>query len=300
MGIAETLHSRLKEREVIILDGGTGYEIPRRGVPLCPTTWSARANITHTEVIQQIHEDYISSGAEIIIANTFSTRRDILRRGDLDGQITEINELAVKTAKDARENANLGRQIAIAGSMATYSPMMDPTSTPSYNDALKDYREQANILANAGVDILVLEMLIRTTDAKAAVTAAAETGLPVWVGYTIHKAEDDMYLGIAGKHNGESIKKAVEEVEDMGVSALLIMHSDVDDTLPGLNLLKQYTTLPIGAYAHSLVDHKVHEISPSDYLNYAREWVNNGAQIIGGCCGITPSHIVELNDLTSN
>ena len=144
-------------------------------------------------------------------------------------------------------------------------------------------------------------MLIRTTDSRAAVKAASETGLTIWVGYTVRPSEEDMYLGIAGKHNGETIKKAVEEVVDMGVSAFFIMHSDVKDTLDGLNLLKENTSLPIGAYAHSLgAPHEVREISASEYAGYAQQWVNIGAQIIGGCCGITPSHIAELNNLIPN
>ena len=75
MGNIDNLNDRLGSGEVVIIDGGTGTEIPRRGVSLCPDTWSGRANLTHPDVIRQIHEDYISVGAEVIITNTFWTSR---------------------------------------------------------------------------------------------------------------------------------------------------------------------------------------------------------------------------------
>tara|TARA_B100000315_G_scaffold246086_1_gene272971 strand:+ start:98 stop:1039 length:942 start_codon:yes stop_codon:yes gene_type:complete len=302
---AESLQSRLNARDVIIMDGGTATELVRRGVPLCPTTWSGRATLTHPEVIRQIHEDYIRAGAEVIITNSFSTSRSRLEAGGLAGQTTEINRLAVRVAQEARDNVPSAKPVVIAGSMSTLTPNLDPTVTPSYEAALTGYREQAQILAEAGVDLFMLEMLIRTLDARAAVEAASETGLPIWVGYTLQRDNGGLYLGIRGKHVHEGIKDAVDAVASKGVSALFIMHSYIEDTLPGLQILRQHTSLPIGAYAHSM------ELSPGqpntgtmvvrpsttdEYFGHAHDWVNLGAQIIGGCCGVTPDHIRALSD----
>ena len=208
-------------------------------------------------------------------------------------------------ALEARDDVPSAQPVVVAGSMSTSVPKVDPTITPSYEAALADYREQAQLLAEAGVDLIVLAMLIRTLDARAAVEATSETGLPIWVGYTIERGNGGLYLGVRGKHVYEGIKDAVDAVAPMGVSAFFIMHSRVEDTLPGLQELRQHTSLPIGAYAHSMEPVPgqqnagtmiVLPTTAAEYLGHARDWVNLGAQVIGGCCGVTPDHIRALRE----
>jgi methionine synthase I (cobalamin-dependent) len=256
-------------------------------------------------LIRRIHEDYIRAGAEVIITNTFSTSRSTLEAGGLAGRTAEINRLGVRLAQEARDNVPSARPVVVAGSMSTFVLKPDPAVTPSYEAALAGYREQAQILAEAGVDLFVLEMLIRTLDARAAVQAASETGLPIWVGYTLQRGNGGLYLGIRGKHVHEGIGEAVNAVASMGVSAFFIMHSRVEDTLPGLQALRQHTSLPVGVYAHSMepvtgerasATVAVHPHTAAEYLGHAQDWVNMGAQAIGGCCGVTPDHIRALSD----
>ena len=225
------------------------------------------------------------------------------RKPGLGDRTVELNELGVRLAQEARDNSASGKPLVIAGSMSTYTPWGDPTVIPSYEAALADYREQSRALAEAGVDVIVVEMLIRTLDGRAAAEAAAETGLPIWIGYSITEDSGKLYVGLHGKHNKESIKDGVEAVSSAGVSAFFIMHSPLEDTAPGLRELRQSTDLPIGAYAHAIVrlnpgEHNVswREVSPADHLEYPREWVKIGAQIIGGCCGIRPDHIRALKE----
>lgn len=305
MGRLESLDSRLEAGEVVIMDGGTGTEIQRRGVPVSNETWSGTPMLTHPDAIRRIHEDYIRAGAEIIITNTFSVRRDILAREGLADRTSEINKIGVKKALEARGKAAKDKPLWIAGSMSTYSLWMEPAVTPSFQSALTDYREQAEALAEGGVDLILIEMLIRTLDASAAVEAAAETGLPVWVGFSLQREGDNLFLGLHGKHANETIPAAVEAVSSERVSAMFIMHSLPKDTGPGLQILRQCTSLPIGAYAHSMdfptAEQRpdsilVNPLTPSSYLRYAQDWVRLGAQIIGGCCGITPEHIQVLGD----
>ena len=101
--------------------------------------------------------------------------------------------------------------------------------------------------------------------------------------------------------------EAVESAQ--GISAFFIMHSDVKDTESGLRILRKYTSLPIGAYAHSIdteaarppgflgnQGERIIDRSVDEYLGYAKDWVGAGATIIGGCCGVTPAHIEALNN----
>ena len=304
MEAVDLLQSRLKSGEVIIMDGGTGSELHRRGLPVSEKAWSAEAMLSHPKEIREIHEDYIRVGAEIVTANTFSTGRDVLTEAGLGERTVEINKLGVRLAREAQDRATGGESVIIAGSMSTHSPWLDPTVTPSYEAALADYREQSKALAEAGVDLIVVEMLVRTLDARAAAKAAAETGLPVWIGYSVIEDGGNLYLGIRGKHVNESIQYAVEAVSHVGVSAFFIMHSSIEDTGPAVRQLRQCTDLPIGAYAHAISkrvgpfpkDMAWRDLLPEEYLGYAREWVGDGAQIIGGCCGTTPEHIRAIKD----
>ncbi len=155
------------------------------------------------------------------------------------------------------------------------------------------------------MDLIVVEMLVRTLDTRASVKAAVETGLPVWVGYSVVSEDEKLYLGLHRKHGAEGIREAVDAVESMGVSAMFIMHTSPEDTGPGLQELKECTSLPIGAYAHSMgfetEEKNPDEIlfgpyTPEGYLEYARKWVEMGAVVIGGCCGTTPEHIRALKE----
>ncbi|MFQ5874525.1 MAG: homocysteine S-methyltransferase family protein, partial [Dehalococcoidia bacterium] len=108
-----------------------------------------------------------------------------------------------------------------------------------------------------------------------------------------------LLLGVHGKWGKEGVPEAVSAVASVGVSAMFIMHTLPEETDQGLRELRQATSLPIGAYAHSgdFSDPNWEfdkAMPPDEYLGHAQGWVSLGAQIVGGCCGITPDHIKEL------
>ena len=308
MTAMDSLQARLDAGDIILMDGGTGTEIHRRGVPVDPNTWSGSATLTHPDVIRDIHEDYLRAGADIIITNTFSTSRAQLEPAGMGDRTEEANKLAVQVAREAIEKVAPDRDVVLAGSMSTFYPA-DPNMATSYEAALEDYREQARYLAEAGVDVIVPEMISRIIDAKATVQAASETGLPVWMGYSTLEHEGKQVLGLPGMIGNESIKEALEAVEPMGVSMFYTMHSRPQDTAPAFREMMKATRLPVGAYAHTIGDEVYenvdldddtpdqivkHSLSNDAYLGFARQWADLGAQVIGGCCGTTPDHIRAL------
>ncbi|MQF48281.1 homocysteine S-methyltransferase family protein [SAR202 cluster bacterium AC-647-N09_OGT_505m] len=309
MALARSLQDRLDSNRIVIMDGGTGTEISRRGVTLDSSrSWSANPNITSPDLVRDIHRDYILAGAEIIITNTFSTSRATLATDGLSEQTEAINKQSVRLAIDARKTCDAEETVVIAGSMSAFEPKGHPEIIPSYEEALEDYREQVKILAGAGVDLIVLEMFSRTVDLKAAIGAAMETDLPVWVGLSCERHDGQIYLGVMGRHVGETIADAVIASSSPNVKAFCIMHSPPQVTADALRELKIYTSLPIGAYAHggrvedeigqapkiSQQGRSLRGTDPEKYLDYAHEWVACGATIIGGCCGTTPEHIRVL------
>ena len=114
MRIKDPLESRLKAGEVIIMDGGTGTEIQRRGTSTGRRAWSAEPMPDHPDLVREIHEDYITAGAEIIITNTFSTGRDLLEAAVLAHRTAELNQLGVKLARKARDRTTTDRPVVIA------------------------------------------------------------------------------------------------------------------------------------------------------------------------------------------
>ena len=293
----EELQSRLQDGEIIVMDGGTGTEIGRRGVTLGAETWSAESLITSPGTVREVHEDYIRAGAEILIANTFDTGRATLEKTGLGERTVELNRLAVRLAQEACGSVAVDRPVLIAGSMSSFLPKGDPTVTPSYEAAFADYREQSRILAEAGVDLIVLEMMTRTVDIRAAVDAVVKTGLPIWVGLSVTTVDGELFLGLRKKWGRERVAEAVDAAGPNRVSAMFIMHTPIEDTAVGLRELKRRVSVPIGAYAHAAgkVSPEIRCVSPEDYLKNAMEWVDLGAQIIGGCCHTTPDHVGALS-----
>jgi S-methylmethionine-dependent homocysteine/selenocysteine methylase len=181
MGIAQDLAERLAAGDVVVLDGAVSTELQRRGVPVDGVSWFGSANRAHLDAVQALHEDYIRAGAEVIIANTHSTSRAGLEPAGLGDKVEELNRRAVEAAIRAREAA-ADRPVAIAGSISSFIPAAMGSDDHTDLRGLSTFREQATILADAGVDLIALEMMDSTSYGVAAVEAACETGLPVWLG----------------------------------------------------------------------------------------------------------------------
>ena len=111
----------LKNKEIILLDGGVSTEIQQRGVSMDDDVWSGIAHRTHPEITLRVHEDYIRAGAQVITANTFSTARHVLESIDLGDQFRSINEEAVQLVRKARDNA-ADNEVWIAGSISSMAP----------------------------------------------------------------------------------------------------------------------------------------------------------------------------------
>ena len=298
----EKLQRRLAAGETILMDGGMGSELERRKLTN-PTTWSGGPMLTHPELVRDIHQEYIEAGAEIIITNTFGTGRDMLEEGGLEHKVAEANKLGIEAAVQARRNAGAEDSVVIAASVSTMTPKEHAEVSVPYEKALETYREQLGVLAKGGPDVAVGEMLVRISDTLAVIEAAAELGLLVWVGLSLVRDGDGLYLGIDGRHGGETLQDTLDAIKDKGIASVFIMHTSVDDTGPGLEIVKKNWPGTFGAYAH-FPGHggptpKTNALDPQQYLGYAKGWREQGAQIIGGCCGTRPDHIRALKEWLS-
>jgi S-methylmethionine-dependent homocysteine/selenocysteine methylase len=303
-----SLQERLDNNEIILMDGGISTEIQKRGVPLDPNVWSGLTTKTHPDEVRQVHEDYIRAGSQVITANTYSTARHVLESINLGHEAKMINLKSVQLAREARDNAADG-DVWIAGSMSSMPPLTSSQEVASSKHAEASYQELAEVLADAGVDLIIAEMMRDIDNATMVIKAAVSTGLPVWVGYSTMMAEDGIdvrslrWKSTDSPTDTHDFASLVETLSPLGGQAAGIMHTQVGDIGPALGILGKLWSGPKLAYAetgHFLVpDWSFEEIcTPRDYAKQVEDWIkNHGVQIIGGCCGTGPEHIRALKNL---
>ncbi len=287
---------KLQNNQIVVMDGGTGSELKRRGVPMSRAAWSGLAVHSHPEVVRAVHEDYIAAGAEVIITNTFGTTRFLLEPAGLGREFENINRNAVRLAIQARDAS--GRDIAIAGSISNLPPGMDAANYPDPDIELTGLRELATVLADSGVDIIALEMMQDTRHAARAMQAALETGLPVWLGVSCRQRAGGNGLVSFNLPNID-FARPLDTLIPMGPSVVNIMHSDVGAVPRAIAMVRERWTGPIGVYPEvgkSTPPTWSFDIdaTPERLVEHARRWTDGGVLLVGGCCGTTPAHIAAL------
>lgn len=285
------------------LDAGTGTELQVRGAPMHPKVWCGMAHMTNPETVRSIHVDYIKAGVDIITTNTFSTNRNMLDPAGLGDQLVDINESAVKRALEARDQAAVDRPVVVAGSMSHQVPIQSGTTKrqldflPDAATASANFSEMAGVLKDSGVDMILLEMMSDPQLAKPALTAALDTGLPVWMGMSckMNNAGELISYSIPEL----SFKEICAEIIDPRLGAVGIMHSSINYIPDAIDTIRQHFDGPTMAYPDSgfftMPDWNFENIiSPADFANTSKAWSAQGVQILGGCCGLGIEHIEAL------
>ena len=317
------LDNKINNNEIIVLDGATGSEIARLGAEMNSSAWCGVANKTHPNIVRQVHEEYIRAGADVITANTFSTSRHVLASAGLADETVSINARAVELAREAVNNVSPDRPIAVAGSMSTNTAWVpgtvspDPRFLPTSEEEFNNYQEVAHTLAKSGVDLILMEMMSDIGRSSLAISAAMETGLPVWIG-TSCTLSDDGSVSAWNQHSEEPATRlspdhlrAEDKSYDTLIEAMLpfqpqvmgVMHSTIETTNAGLQTLYEHWQGPIMAYPETSSEVRKgisEQVEPSSFASHCHDWVESGVQIIGGCCGTTIEHIRTMVDELSD
>ena len=302
-----SLSDRIDSGEILLLDGGVSTEIRRRGVTLDKNVWSGLATKTSPDQVREVHEDYIRAGAQIVTANTYSTARHVLESINLGHESKLLNFKSVQLAREARDRV-AQQEVYIAGSISSMPPLTSHREV-AIDGVESSYREIAEVLAEAGVDVIIAEMMRDIENASIVIEAAVATGLPVWIGFSAMLAENGVDVRSLRWKNQDDTTSAhdfgemVEILKPLGGQAAGIMHTKVEDTAPALAVLRRHWSGPTMAYAETgkliLPDWRYEEISsPQDYAREIEGWINDhGVQIVGGCCGTGPEHIRALKSM---
>lgn len=277
----------------IILDGATGTELMRRGVPTHLPLWSTAGLLSRPDVVEQIHRDYVEAGAEIIVANTFRTNTRTLRAAGLLARGGALNRLAVELARQATRAARIAAaQCWVAASIAPVEDCYQPGRVPPDAELADEHARMSAWLADAAPDLVWIETMNTVREARIAAEAVRAAGLPFVVSWVVR--EDGALL------SGEPLADAVAAVEPLGPLALGLNCIPPAGMTRNLPRLRAQTERALIAYAHignpaPISGWSFSEVvAPEDYAREAARWVRLGAAVIGGCCGTTPRHIAAL------
>lgn len=285
----------------IIIDGGMGTELERRGVPMDGKAWSGAAVLERPAIVREVHEDFIAAGAEVIITNTFSSGRHMLEPAGYGDKVEAINRDAVGLAEAAVKRS--GRDdISIAGSICEWTTAEEP-KWASPESVAKSVGEQARILAAAGVDLIALEMCQRAEFTVPVVEAVREVNLPIWIGISCQKRPDSTFLPVFD-HEDRSLESLIGAVAPLEPECINIMHSPVPDVPLAFDMLRSVWSGPIGIYPESGFFKMPHwqfvdVIEPTELAEKAKGWVDRGARLLGGCCGLGEAHVRALRDVAN-
>jgi S-methylmethionine-dependent homocysteine/selenocysteine methylase len=297
----------------VLLDGPLGSELVRRGV-----RWRKHGLLTDAPAVQQLHEEYLAAGADILRTNTFQLNPrvylNVFRSPEhmrhigapgLDGLVPRLYRTSVTLVRQARDRSDTGAGAPIAGVLSPLEHCYRPDLGPDETQARREHEALARVLADEGVDFLFLESMNTIREARAALVAGRAVGLPVWVSFV---------LGPEGELLGrEPLAQAAAEMEKAGADAVLINCAPPEDVTRALEKLKLATALPVGGLAlvgrfsppswkfdffPQFVD--TDAWPPARYAGEARRWIDLGASVVGACCGAGPGHVAELRRVTGS
>lgn len=284
---------------MIILDGGTGTLIQSLGAPMDGDTWCADANLTHPEIVREAHRQYLNAGAEVLIANTYATSPLLFNHLGRDADVGLIDAAAVRLAREASDGS-----VPVAASFSVMRPGIAGSDRSEMlrqwpeADARRLFEAKAAGIARAGADVIAMEMMRDGDYSVWATEAATATGLPVWVGIAVEQDEHDRLTGF-GRPNWP-LEDFVEPLLRSAPAMVAVMHSAPNVTGLALDVVRRQWRGSLGAYAESgyfaMPDWQFVDIIPeAEYVDLATGWAEAfDLAMIGGCCGIGPSHIAAL------
>ena len=276
----------LKEHTPLILDGATGTNLMEKGMPVgvCPEEWI----LEHPQAIVDLQRAYVQAGANIVYAPTFTGNRIKLAEYGLEDRLEEINTKLVALSKEATAG-----QALVAGDMTMTGKQLFPIGELMFEALVEVYKEQARVLVAAGVDLFVVETMMSLQECRAAVLAIREVcELPILVSLTYNEDGRTLF--------GTPPEVAVTVLQSLGCDAIGVNCSTgPKEMLALVKTMAKYARIPILAKPNAglpeLDEGKtVYRMSPEEFAKAGIALLEEGASILGGCCGTTPEHIRAL------
>lgn len=288
----ESIFDLIEERTVL-LDGGMGTELIRLGFPqgACPESW----NVEKPEVVKKIHKSYFDAGSDVVLTNSFGGSKIKLSSHGLEKRCYELNLAAATIANETKPEGKF-----VAGSMGPTGKFLQPQGEFTEEEFEEAYAEQAKGLAEGKVDFLLIETQYDLKEAFCALRGSRKsTDLPIFVTMTFNLHPRGFFTLM-----GNSAAQCIEELEKEDVPVLgtncTLNSAEMADLI---KVMREKTTLPLLAQANSGKPSlsAEGEVSYSqgleDYVRYIPQIIENGANLIGGCCGTNPDYIKKMAEI---
>lgn len=284
-----TIFDLIKER-VVLLDGGMGTELIKRGFPqgACPESW----NKEKPEVVKEIHKNYFEAGSDVILTNSFGGSKIKLSAHGLEDRCYELNQAAAVLANAVKPQGKF-----VAGSMGPTGKFLKPQGEFTEEEFVAAYEEQAKGLNDGKVDFLLIETQYDLREALCAVKGAKKaSGLPIFVTMTFNLTPRGYFTLM-----GNSVEQCIEELE--GHEVPVIGSNCTLNSAEMVDLIKQMrekTSLPLVAQANagkpslSQDGEVAYAQDLEEYVSHVPRMIKNGANLVGGCCGTDPDYIQKM------
>lgn len=279
----------LVKKGPVLLDGATGTNLQKAGMPVgvCPEQWI----LENSEVLIDLQKQYVEAGTDILFAPTFTASRIKLKEYGLEDHLEEMNRKLVALSKEAAKGTNA----LVAGDLTMTGEQLYPLGDLMFEDLVDVYKEQAKIIAEAGADLFVVETMMSLQECRAAVLAIREVcDLPIMVSLTYNEDGRTLY--------GTDPVTAVVVMQSLGADAVgMNCSTGPEAMLEPIAKMAEYATIPLLAKPNAgmpeLIDGQtVFNVEPEEFAEVGKKLVEEGAAIIGGCCGTTPEHIRALKE----
>jgi 5-methyltetrahydrofolate--homocysteine methyltransferase len=292
--------SRLDDAHVLLADGAMGTNLFAAGLQTgdAPELW----NVEHAERVEALHTAFVKAGSDIVLTNSFGGTHYRLALHDAGSRVRELNVAAARIARSAIERhstrADEHRPL-VAGSMGPTGEILAPNGSVSIEQARDAFREQAEALAEGGVDLLWIETISSAEEIEAAVLGASGLGLPVVYTVSIDTNGRTM-MGLTPADTVSIVNRLDAGVQAMGTNCG-VGAAEVVAAIRNFKTAFEAsgTTLPLVAKANCGIpewkgDSIVYNGTPDLMAEYAVMAADAGARIIGGCCGTTPEHVAAM------
>ncbi|WP_270738913.1 homocysteine S-methyltransferase family protein [Massilioclostridium coli] len=270
---------------ILVFDGAMGTMLQKKGLktgdlPEC-------FNITHPEIVSEIHREYVQAGSDMITTNTFQANRFKLEHCEYS--VEQLITAGVKLAKQSGSKF-------VALDIGPLGQLMEPMGTLKFEEAYEAFREQMVAGEQAGADCILLETMSDLYEVKAAILAAKEhTKLPVFCTLT-YQEDGRTFVG------ADPVTGTIT-LQSLGVDALGVNCSlGPKELTPVVEQILTYATVPVMVQANAGLPQiregqTVYDVTPEEFVRYVRPMVEQGVRIIGGCCGTTPDFIRGLREV---
>src|SRR5271165_6357683 len=276
---------RKLESGLVVADGAMGTMLYGKGIFI--NRCFDELNLTSPQMIKEVHQEYVKAGAEIIETNTFGGNRLRLTAFGLGEKLKAINEAGVRLAREAA-----GDKAFVAGAIGPLGAQIEPLGAISFAEARDIFKEQAEVLVAAGVDLLVLETFYELDELREAIFAAREAAGAGMVIIAEVAVDDDGNL-----RDGTSTQTFTSRLNEWPADVIGVNCSAGPKTvLETIEKMVPYTSKPLSAMPNAglpamVEGRNIYLCSPEYMAQYARRFIMAGARVIGGCCGTTPEHI---------